>query len=351
MLIMDAFVRLCALVAVTTLLAACGGGGSDSPVGQAPPPQSGGNPPPDPAPPPPVNSAADYKGYLEASLRIVLMVDHAAKTIVGLPAQIAPDVAAHGPFTHCTNSACQDDDRSQWYTLSAAGGGSIRVMDWREVVTPNGVLDGPDTLELDLSSVGTAPSVTSTALLYLPATPDGVFSASFTSDPDLTRDGLRLGNAVSPELQGNISVLPKSGRYEIRDHRADELTDRQLIIAEYAQGQVTSSWLANYVAATNVSDLDAVDFDIDLLNYFGGTKLKLSTLTSLNLGVVSGRTVIESGRYRYEYEDAAHNKHFVLRVSVDADPAYLLVEIDDPADGTYDKSGRLAQADFNYAPQ
>lgn len=350
---MEPTARLVLLLTVSALLSACGGGAGESdPSAPVPPPSSETPPTGDsPGTPAPGADVLAYQGNLEAALRVVLMMDHAVKVLLPVPADIGPEVNAHGPFTHCTDSTCEDENQGQWYTLVPVAGGSIRVLDWQEVVNANGVLDAPDTLTLDLQDVGSAPAITTTARLYLPGTVDGPFAITFTSNPEQTRGGLTLVTAPSPELQGNLSVWSREGRYEIRDHRPDELMDRQLIVAEYADGQTVSSWLTNSVLRTNVENLSAVDFDIDMLNYIGGARLKLSSLAPLEFGDANGHVTIEAGSYRYEYQDDARGRHFVLRVSVDADPAYLLIEMDSEADGTFENSGRIVQSALDYLPQ
>lgn len=342
---MSASMRLSALIAATALLGACGGGGGgSSPTTPSP---SGGNPPTNPPPTnPPVNDAEQYKGFLEASLRIVLGVDHIAKTFNQVPAKIKADVEAHGPFTQCQNSTCPDVDTSQWVTFPMIDGGTVRLQNW-EGFPANGVLDAEDHVYADFVGIGGGPTVTATAHLYMPGA-DGALRMSFGANYELTRKGLRLSDNTATEWTGSLLVAPSDGKYEIRDRLATEVdNDRQSIITEYSDsGQTLNVWLTNYVATTNISDLDSVEFNIDMFNYVGGASLKLRTDSPLNFGIVGGTTAIESGRYIYEYQD--QTKHYALRVSVDTDPAFLNVEIDEGADGTYEKSGRLPQDDFDY---
>lgn len=349
---MNASLRRSVLVTATALLAACGGGGGggNAPA-PTPPPPSGGNPPtnpPDPPTNPPITSDAEqYRSFLEASLRLVLGVDHVAKTIHAVPASIKADVEAHGPFTQCQHSACPDVDTSQWVTFPLAGGGTVRLMNWQE--TPvDGVLGADEHLYLDLVEIGAHPLITTTAHLYTPGA-DGALIMNFTADYELSRRGLRLGSNTTTEWTGTLRVKPANGGYELRDHQvSDPDNDRQLIITERNHsGEQVNVWLTNYVSTTNMNDLDAVSFDIDMLNYIGGGRLKLRSDSPINFGVLSGKTIIEAGRYVYEYQ--GQDKHFALRVSVDPDPAYLAVEIDEAADGTYEKSSRLSQDGFDLA--
>jgi hypothetical protein len=344
---MNSSLRLSTLIAATALLAACGGGGGDTAPAPAPTPPTGTNPPvtQPPPPPAPVNDAEQYKGYLGASLGIVLGIDHVAKSMYDLPAKIRANVEQHGPTTKCSHSACPPDaDTSQWATYPVENG-TVRLQEWEEIVLKDGLLGGDEHLVLDVAGVG-IPTISSTMHLYTPGA-TGVMSLMFLANYEATRNGLQINGDASMELTGALGVkLTAEGKYELRDRPVTETeATRQLIITETdATGK--NSWLVNYIATTNAMNLDAVTFDVDMLNAIGGGNLRLKTETALDFGTINGRMVLEEGAFTYE--NTVGSTHVILRTTVDADPAFLRVEIDENADGTYEKFGRLAQEDINF---
>lgn len=347
---MKASLRMTALFAVSALLTACGGGGGGS-SGSAPPP--GNNIPPVITPPlEPVNEAAKYKDTLQSGLNLILQADHVTKTLWDLPALIAPGITAHGPFTHCTNSSCDhSQDQLQWFSLTLSNGESVRVQDWQDV-NSNLIVDGYDQLRIDLVTYGDDPAITSSGTTNYPGA-DGYQHLFFGADPDNTHDGLYVGTKRQYEFNGSLAVKVVNGQYVVRDVREEDTSGvtRLITINEYSAQRVKlGSWMTTIVATSNVADLDKVEFDIDMLNYFGGAKQKLATVSPLNFGVQGGKTIIESGSWTYSWDSNTGTK-YVLQVSVDADPAYLNIEIDEGADGTFDKSGRLAQSDLDYSIQ
>jgi hypothetical protein len=353
---MKSNLRISALAAATAVLAACGGGGGGGGT-TAPPP--GGTTPPPPVPTP-VNDAEQYKGYLQASLRHVLGVDVTVKALYQVPSKIKADVEAHGPFTRCQDSACPPGvDTSQWVTFPYVDGGTVRLQDWFDAPTgptsPEGVTptDGQygadDQVTVDLQGIYSSPSLSVTAQIGS-ASSQYPFNINFISNHELTRDGLRLNNNSEVEYAGSLRVALADGKYTITDHAAGDPTDRMFTIDELnAQGQSLNAWMTNYTATTNVADQDTVTFDVDMFNFVGGSTLKLKSSTPINFAYVNGRTILESGSFTYEFKAPAQSEQFNLRVTVDADPAFLNVEIDENADGTYEKSGRLPQADFDYS--
>lgn len=339
---MNASLRLSGLIAATALLAACGGGGGG---GSSPTPPSSTNPPPsNPTPrPPPVNDALQYKGFLGASLGIVLGMDHVAKTFFELPAKIKTEVEQHGPFTNCTDSTCTEVDTSQWVSFPLDNG-TVRLQDWDEIIDKDGVLGADERLELDVQGLGEK-KISSQVHLFTPGAA-GYMGLGFQANYELTREGLLLNEDPSRQYQGSMIVEHEEGKLVLRDHPTTATDiERQLIISEI-ESHGRNTWLTNYYSTTNESDLDAVTFDIDMYNYVGGGQLKLKSETPLNFGTMNGRMVLEAGSF--VYDNKLSDSHVILRASVDADPAFLLVEIDANADGTYEKSGRIAQDDFNF---
>jgi hypothetical protein len=358
---MNSTLRISALVAATAMLAACGGGGGGDST-PAPPANGGGgvtNPPPIV----PTNDAAQYKSYLQASLRNVLGIDDAVKTILRIPANIKTEVEAHGPFTRCQDSACPPtEDTSQWVTFPYTEGGNIRLQDWVDAATgptgPNGVTPtdgqyGPgDPVKLDLQGISSNQKLSGTINLVQPLNAQYAnYAISMVTNYELTRKGLRFNNNAERELTGGLIITPESSKYTIRDHLHSDTVDRSLTITDYdTAGTLLNNWLTNYTATTNVANQDAITFDIDMLNTQGaGASLRLKSVTPLNLIEINGKKSLEAGSFTYEYSDpSAQGPKFNLRVSVDADPAFLNVEIDQDVNGSYEKSGRLAQEDFSF---
>jgi len=349
---MNSTLRISALVAATAMLAACGGGGDSQPT----PPTTGGGGSNNPPPVVPVNDAEQYKGYLEASLRHVLGIDQAAKKLSLVPANIKTEVEAHGPTQQCNHSACPPIDTSTFVTFPYADGGTVRLTDWYDAPTglpgPNtpaptdGQFAGNDSVSVDLEVISSAPAITASVKLRPSTEATGPLFVQLVPNYEATRQGMRLNGSARVEYRGSLFIAKDAGKVTITDHVAGNPVGRELIVEEMnAQGVRTNSFSTNYTATSNVADQDAVVFDFDGKSLLDGSELKVKSAAGLNFIALNGKTQIESGTFTYEFKGS---QTFNLRVAVDADPAFLNVEIDANADGAYEKSGRLPQDSFDF---
>ena len=132
----------------------------------------------------------------------------------------------------------------------------------------------------------------------------------------------------------------------MRDTSTPGMRDLQFI--EYtALGSHYADYYTTLNVSTNSANRDNLQGAFDWIRWQDGLRQGLTINTALNFGEVSGHVVLESGVFTYTHDTGTGNK-VAVRVSVASDPAYLLCEFDDQADGSFEESGRLEQATFNF---
>lgn len=343
------------IVVFAVFLAACGGGGGASGDGSAPP--ASNSPPAAPAPAPQPNTppgvsvpeptdVAFYKSGIEKALGILLLVEKAAQSDVKrIPEWIADQVTAHGP-TPEDCEVCRD----YWFPAILPNGKEITVVHFWDA-------NGNNKYDFDVE-----------ALPYLVTDVYGVTGSVFT----LTRVnegkkrwiaglGARYDNALYPTAGAQIApskLMQLLGSLEVRELGGDRLRigpdqllpsfERELFVPVMNErGERDELLELRLTMDTNVSDSDAVDARFDWRPYGASAIEAFETIDTLDFGTLSGQVVLEDGRFLY-MKTTEDGESFAVRVSVSDDPTHLLLEMDVGADGVYEATGYLSQAEMNF---
>jgi hypothetical protein len=382
-----------------------GGGGEDAPSAPTPPSGGGNNPPVITPEPPAPSTAAYYKTDIERSLGMIVMVETAVREINKLPALWEADVNAHGPFASCDSSCTGDRSFSfslaggtahveSWSDMPA----SDAERDVAVYVTPpfvpgfpppqpmfshwvweDGIYEFHDHILAMLKDVGDLKFTGSVGIGG--AIDDGIYEGKqygarhYTFNgyvdpsvygenglpvinpgpsPSVISHGLHVGSSRKYALGGEISLSTVSeSHWRLKDMYPDNTTDslppvhqsHRLYFREGLKltqdNSFAEAWYTSYDMTTAVSGLGEISGYFDAKRAGAQDEMHFETTRALKFGESNGVLVLQDGAFTLSFKNAASAEQYLLHVDVDADPAFLRVQIDRGADGNIDFSDRL----------
>lgn len=360
--------RISALLATAALLTACGGGGGGGTSTTPPPPSSGGssntggsNPstPTNPSNPSnPTDSQTPTKKLssngmvIEQMVGAVLVIEGAGKSgIKDIPAAAKPIVEAHGPSPVC-DSTCDSYDRKNWYNVEIPSLGTVRIIGWMDLNT-NGLFDVmSEQLVYDFTDVS---GVTGSVMLLRDSQDATMYNMTLGNVYESQSYGAKVGQTKTLLFSGALMVRTlQPGVLRIGDFDRIPSSTRNIILHKMSADGTTRVGGYDTIATVDTAEAneDAVQASLDWLVLCNGCadankQYTLQTIDALDFGTVGGHFQLEGGKFVIT-TDASGASKTALRVSVDPDPSYLLVEIDNGADGSVDSTERIAQSDIDF---
>lgn len=360
-------VRCLSLTITFALLAACGGGGGSStppptsnnpPASPAPTPDPGPttdpNPEPDPNQQPDPSAGPDpipdpgldpdqliSSGQIQSVrsvLSILLLVEAAGKSgVVNVPAEIALDINAHGPFPECEDP-CNPLDSARGFPVSTEEG-EVLVTNWINIDNKLDFDPAVDVVYFEANQQGVDSGISIRRI------DDDVvleFYPRFEYEHNLY--GGRLGGIQTLEISGPLTLQYDEDRLRISHDSEADTASGELAFYHLPTGELLSSLTTEGVfeIETNIADRDAIDASFTWVRSTNHLRQVFETLSPLDFGGTEETPILEAGSFLYS--SGSQFRMEVIRVSVDADPAYLLFEIDKDDDGVFELSGRVAQS-------
>jgi hypothetical protein len=356
--------RFSVLALSALMLAACGGGGGGStpPVANTPPPT---NTTPDPIPEPTPDPTPDpdpvpdpdpdpvpkigfdrYKEGIEEQIAAVIMLDKLGKSDVKrIPELVADQATAHGPTPMCGDDPCDAEP----YVVLAPTGEEITVHQWLDF-TKNGQYDFTE--ETMVYSYTNFQGMTGGSMGWYD-TEEEMWAFAYVPRYDFVgpQYGMNISGTTSFEYNALFYVRElEGGRIEMGDIEFEGNADgfATQTFYRFKDGELDAVLDTYATVTSNIADMDQIDATIEWFPAVGeGLVQKLESTSSLDFGVVDGELVLEAGSFQYMFIPL-DGEPVTVRMTVDADPAYLAWKLDEDGDGTFELTGRIAQSDFRY---
>lgn len=368
---MSRMYRFSSLLLTIVFLAACsgggGGGGSPAPDPNPNPPPVNNNPPPsnddkDPMPGPdpepdeeedndsePLSPVDVYKASIGNMLGTLVLMEKLGKSeVYTIPQLVADQITAHGPSRDCDLQACEPDYTEPSYPVYLPTGEEVTWHFWGDW---NGNLVFDVDLEATAFSVTDIYGITgSVMVMYKLQDGRPMYNMGIGARYDAEiQEGMLVGTTKTLRVSGMIMVREiADGRLRIGDFDIVPSATRNIALIETTPAGERLRLLETvFTMDTNKANSDSIDAKFDWVPYGGGAAESFETLEPLDFGEINLNLVLEAGSFLYTREEEDGTK-VAVRVSVGADPAYLYLEIDEGADGTYESSDWLAQADVPF---